>query len=331
MKILESNNYWSSKTTLSFSRLLLLVKNQHCTLLNTAVKLLHNDSGAVVMSTKRKSTILEEVSPKPKRRLSTVAKKRTRDDSDDEKPATVVKTSRKKAVAVEAVEEEPVTAPTPKKRNARVTEVVASPTKTPRKSRNSLSSQFWIESMQLSSPVRKSASPIVKDALESSVKPAIEKIATPSRSFLPAPDVTGSRWSARYEVVMEDEESDGKICFWKHACNALHTAMAVVTPVFLTMIFVSYVVAAILTDHTVAIASMGITFCMVLVLIFSSYLVAVFPSIYVTRLFTALVMTPNDSNATKWPWQWKRNLNFYSTFTALCVLAILSMVIIFSV
>lgn len=284
-----------------------------------------------IMSTKRKSAVVDEASPKPKRRLSTVAKKRNRNDSDDEMPPTAVKVSRKKA-AVES-SEEVVAAPTPRKRATKVVEA-ASPSKTPRKSLNSLSSQFWLESMQQQpSSARKSApqTPAKETVVVESPVKTTEKFASPSRSFLPAPDVTGSRWSARYEVVMDDEESDGKICFWKHACNALHTAMAVITPVFLTMIFVSYVVAAVLTDHTIAVASMGITFCMVLVLIFASYLLAVFPSIYVTRLFTALVMTPNDSNATQWPWQWKRNLNFYSTFTALCVLALLSMVIIFSV
>ena len=280
------------------------------------------------MSTKRKSAALEEVSPKPKRRLSTVAKKRTRDDSDDEKPTPAVKTSRKKASA-DPIVEEPVSAPTPRRKSVKSVEV-SSPSKTPRKSRNSLSSQFWSESMKLTSPESKSASHSpVKDIVNVEVSAKTpEKFSTPSRSFLPAPEVS---WSARYEVIIEDEETDGKIDFWKHACNTLHTAMAVITPVFLSMIFVSYVVAAILTDHAVAIASMGITFCMVLVLIFSSYTLAVFLSIYVTRIFTALVLTPNDSNATKWPWQWKRNLNFYSTFTALCVLAAISLVIIFSV
>jgi len=304
------------------------------------------------MSTKRKSTTVPELSPKPKRRVSTAVRKRGRDGSDEEQEAPV-KVSRKKATAAAVVapsddESTSKAVPTPRKSRAKPVPMQvpveesapSSPAKSPRGSRNSLSSSYWIESIQVS-PVAASRKPtaqtskVVEASPQKTTSSSAPVFSSPASSYLPppvaaspAPAAVSSRWSA-VEVTVDDDDSE--IGFWKQASHSLVTSMAVITPVFVTMIIASYVVATLLTDHSVAIASMGITFSLLLVLILTSFSVAVLPSIYLSRLFTALVMTPSDCNATKWPWQWKRNLNFYSTFTALSVLAVISLVVVFNV
>ena len=298
------------------------------------------------MSTKRKSVLPAEPSPEVKRRQSTGAtpKKREREEgSDDEKPVKV-RISKKKLALAALASTSSTTVPLeggvkrgrPKKiavsaKFEAVSTVNETRPQTPILKRPSVALPLETksglkESADIFSPTKATKSPAVRrkstTTTPKKVDVAQKTIQTPKTA--PKPPVVETKsivhpkvHAPNVQIVLSalDEE---EVLFWDQLWNSTAICIALILPIFLGLILFCHFASVVFESQ--GIASVGITFCMVLFGIVTAFIVSVFPLTLFSKLFTDFVNSSFDYRAR---WAFKRNLNLYTTFQAIILMILM--------
>ena len=123
-------------------------------------------------------------------------------------------------------------------------------------------------------------------------------MALPKPLIPAAIDVTTSEASeaskASVRRTMNSPKTDNEvISIWNQCWSAMFICMMTIGPVFLTITLISYTVSKITSSQ--AIASVGVIYTYIYLVIMGSYIVVILPFLVMSRLFTSLVSGSADT------------------------------------
>ncbi len=310
--------------------------HKHVAIFDWSIREFKIKSDFFAMSTvsKRKSDSPAEPSPKPKRKqraVSSSPKKRTRDTEDiDAEIAPKVKLTKKNKSTNELSEN----AQTPKRGRPRkvveVPEIQNSPG-TPILVRQPITAQkgskSTIKSENATTPASKTPSrntrtpkiKVEKDVIRSAVKKAH------ASEFIqvPKPLSEGFHQPNVNPTVLAETTEEPPVHMLDQMWNSTALVIGIIGPLLTGLVLLCHVASLVppmlnpAAKPDQGIASMGMAFFLVLVVIALLFLATVFPLILVSRLFTDIVTSSLDQKAR---WAFKRDLNSYTTFVALFIM-----------
>jgi hypothetical protein len=95
--------------------------------------------------------------------------------------------------------------------------------------------------------------------------------------------------------TVDPPEMDEAISIWNQCWSALFNSMMTIGPLFLAITLMSYAASKISSSQ--AIASVGVIYAYLYIVILGSYVVALLPFILISRVFTSLVSSPGSMAA----------------------------------